>query len=321
MSAALNAGVYSLSNSSSDSQELKAKYKQMMDDITSPSKTTKQNARIVSRTKGKVTQLSEISRTPLKSSTATDVANNGNNREDCYCKTFASKDGTHSNVTSEESEQSITSSHIDSDHDIYKESSELHSPKYDMNDGITDNEQQRKTLQAARAIINYSPESLFLRRLKERSQALGAPGNLRTTLAKPSSVTSPKKSQYSSRGTGGTNPTRTTKRSPVKANLEKVSPLKFPPSARSSFGRGSRELIPDGNEHHTSKQAPYHSPRHTRAHKDKKRLKNRKRVCYRKHCHCRVQQNIQSRKRFPGDTKENAQEKPAEKVRLYIYRL
>jgi hypothetical protein len=297
---------------------LNAKYKQVMEDITSPAKRSKQNALIAPRPRGKEMQLCESCQSPLKSSTAVDITNSGKGCEDCYCKTFASKDGTHSGVTSQESEGSSSPSHIDSDHHIYKQSSELHSPKYNMNDRIADNEQQRRTLEVAHAIIDYSPESVFLRRLKERSQAVGdliAPANIKTTLTKPSSETPPKKSQYSGRSTIGTNPMKPTKPSPVKTNLEKFSPLKFPSSARSHFGHGSHGLISDGNEQHTTKQAPRHSPR--RAYKGEVRLKNnRKRVCYRKHCHCRAQQNLQSRKRFPSDTKENAQGKLAEKVSL-----
>ncbi|XP_021929722.1 uncharacterized protein LOC110834643 isoform X2 [Zootermopsis nevadensis] len=284
-----------------------------MEDITSPAKRSKQSTLIRPRHRGKVMQLCEC---PVKSSTTFDVKNSGKGSEECYCKTSAGKDGTHSSVTSQESEGSISPTHTDSDHHICKQSSELHSPKYNMNDGKKDNDQKRRTLESAHAIIDYSPQSIFLQRLKERFQAVGdlvAPANIRTTLAKPRSETSPKKSQYSG-STVQTNRMKPTKPSPDKTNLEKFTPLKFPPSARPHFSHGSHELISDGNKQSTTKQAT-RSPRH--AYKGEMRQKkNRKRVCFRKKCHCRVQQNIQSKKRSPSATKENAQANPAEKLEL-----
>lgn len=285
-----------------------------MEDITSPAKRSKQNTLTAPRPRGKEENHCERCQSPLKSPTAAGITNSGKGCENRYCKTFLSKAGTHLGVTSQESKGSSFPSHIDSDHHIYKESSELYSHKYNMNDRTASNEQQRRTLEAVNTLIDYSPESVFLRRLKERSQAAGgliAPANIRETSGKPSSETPPKKSQCAGKSTVGTNPMEPTKPSPVKTNLGKFSPL----SASSNFGHGRHGLISDGNEQPSTKQAVHHSPR--RAYKDEIRLKkNRKRGCYRKHCHCHVQKNTQSRKQISCNRKENTQEKAAEKVSL-----
>ena len=305
MAAAVNAALYSLSSSSSDVQELDTKYTKNMEDITSPSKRVKKNSPVVSRPKNKEMQLCECCQSPLKSFTTIDLTSNEKVCQDCYCEDTPGKDTTNSEVTSQDSDGSMPLSHTGSGHHKDKQPPELHSSKYSMNSGI-DNEQKRRTLEAIHTIIDYSPESVFLRRLKERSRAVGdliAPGKIRRTLTKPSSVTPPKKLQ--------TNPMKSTKQS-----QDKFSPLKSPHSVRHSFGHGNHELISNQNQHCTTEEPPHCSPRCT--YEDDLELKeNRKHVCHKKHCHCCVQRNIRSRKRVPTGTKEK-EAKLVDEVRFNV---
>jgi hypothetical protein len=304
VAASVNAALYSLSSSSSDLQELDTKYTQTMEDITSPSKRVKQNSPVVSRPISKETQLCESCQSSQKSFIMSDLTDNEKVCEDCYSEGFPGKDTTDSDVTSQDSDGSMRLSHTGSGHHKGQEPPELHSSKCSRNNGIIDNEQKRKTLEPLHTIINYSPKSVFLRRMKERSQTaddLIAPGKMRKTLAKPSSMTPPKKLQ--------TNPTKSTQQS-----QDKASPLKSPHSVRHSFGHGSHELISNENQC-TTEQPPHCSPRCT--YKEDLELKsNRKRVCNKQHCHYCVQQNIQFRKRFPTSTKENEEVKLIDEVRL-----
>jgi hypothetical protein len=159
---------------------------------------------------------------------------------------------------------------------------------------------------------------MFLKRMKERSQAIGdliAPENIKRTVAKPSSVTPPKKSLYSDKSTVETKPMKPTKGSPVKTNLKKSSPLKTPHSSRLSSDHGAQVLISGHNQQGTTKRSSCRGLRH--AYNDGLKLKkNRKRVCYRKNCHCRVKENIRSTENFPSVTREKAEAKPANEVRL-----
>ena len=304
VAASVNAALYSLSSSSSDLQELDTKYTQTMEDITSPSKRIKQNSPDVSRPISKETQLCEC-QSPQKSCITSDLTDNENVCEDCYCEGFPGKDTTDSDVTSQDSDGSMHLSRTGSGHHKGQEPPELHSSKCSRNNGVIDNEQRRKTLEPLRTIIDYSPKSLFLRRMKERSQTAGdliAPGKIRKTLTKPSSMIPPKKLQ--------TNPTKSTQ-----CSQDKASPLKSPHSVRHSFGHGSHELISNENQQCTTEQPPHCSPRCT--YKEDLELKNnRKHVCHKQHCHCCVQQNIQFSKRFPTSTKENEEAKLVDEVRL-----
>jgi len=310
----LNATVYDFSSNSSDTQEINAKYLQRKEDITSPARHSKQIAQTVSRLGSREIHFRKSSQSPHKSSTVTDVTNSRKGFEDSYSKRFAGKDRMHSHVTPQESEGSTSSPDTGSSHHKDKGASELHSAKYNVNNEIMDSEQHKRILNAAHKIINYSPRSVFLRRLKERSQALGDQITLRTS-SKPCSVTPPKKPLHSCKSTVRTNSMKSMKQNPSKTNLDKFSPLKSPCSARPTLGHGSHELISGGNQECTTEQSPCSSPRRT--YKDEMRLKkNGKRVCCKKHCYCHVQQNIQSRKKFPSDTKENAEEKLTKKVRL-----
>jgi len=305
VAAAVNAALYSLSSSSSDLQELDTKYTQNMEDITSPSKRVKQNSPVVSRPKSKEMQLCERCQSPQKSFITSDLTNNEKVCEDCYCEGIPDKDTTDSDVTSQDSDGYMHLSHTGSGHQKGQEPPELHSSKCSMNHGIIDNEQKRKTLEPLHTVIDYSPKSVFLQRLKERSQAAGdliVLGKIRKGLTKPSSVTPPKKLQ--------TNPTKSTHRS-----QDKTSPLKSPHSVRHSFGHGSHELICNENRQCTTEQHPHCSPRCTYE-DDSELKKNRKHVCHKKHCHCCVQQNIQFRKRFPTSTQENEEAKLVDEVRL-----
>ena len=305
VAAAVNAALYSLSSSSSDLQELDTKYAQNMEGITSPSKRIKQNSPVVSRPKSKEMQLCECCQRPQKSFITNDLINNERVCEDCYCEGTPGKDTTDSDVTSQDSDGSMRLSHAGSGHHKDQEPPELHSSKCSRNNGIIDNEQKRKTLEPLHTIIDYSPKSVFLRRLKERSQAAGdliAPGKIRKTLTKPSSMTPPKKLQ--------TNPTKSTQQS-----QDKSSSLKSPHSVRHRFGHGSHELISNENQQCTTEQPPHCSPRCT--HEDDLELKkNRKHICHNKYCHCCVQQNVHFRKRFPTSTKENEEAKLVDEVRL-----
>jgi hypothetical protein len=318
VAAAVNAATYTLSSSSSNSQELNVKCKQKVEDITSPAKRSKQNAPTGSRARSKEVLPCEICRYPLKSSTAVDVRNSGKDCEDCYCKKGAGRDRTNSDITSQESEGSMSPLHSGSNIHEHKDPVELHSAKYNRNNGITENKQQRRTLEAAHVIIDYSPESIFLQRLKERSQAVGdliTSENIKRTVAKPSSVTPPKKSLYSDKSTVGTKPMKPTKGSPVKTDLNKSSPLKTPHSSRLPSYHGGHGLISGHNQQGTTKRSPCRSLR--RAYNDGLKLKkNRKRVCYRKNCHCRVKENIRPTENFPSVMKEKAEGKLAKEVRL-----
>jgi len=305
VAAAVNAALYSLSSSSSDLQELDTKYTQNMEDITSPSKRIKQNSPGVSRPKSKEMQLCECCQSPQKSFITSDLTNNEKVCEECYNEGTPGKDTTDSDVTSQDGDGSIYLSHTGSGHHKGQELRELHSSKCSGNNGIIDNEQKGKTREPLLTIIDYSPKSIFLRRLKERSQAAGdliAPGMVRRTLTKPSSMTLPKKLQ--------TNPTKSTQRS-----KDKSSPLMSPPSVRHSFGHGSHELISDKNQQCATEQPPHCSPRYTYE-GDVELKKNRKHVCHMKHCQYCVQQNIQFRKRFPTSTKRNEEAKLVDEVRL-----
>ncbi|PNF26474.1 hypothetical protein B7P43_G14851 [Cryptotermes secundus] len=302
VAAAVNATAHTLSSSSSNSQELNVKYKQKVEDITSPAKRSKQNVQIESRARIKEVLPCECCKCHLKSSTAIDVRNSGKEYEDCYCKRDAGRDRTNSDISSQESEGSISALHIGSK--IHEEPVELHSVKYNMNTGITEN-QQRRTLEAAHVIIDYSPKSMFLKKLKERSQVVGdfiAPENIRTP-AKLSSVTPPKKSSYSDKSTVGTKLMKPTKVGSVKTNLKKSSPLKTPHSSRLPSDHDGHGLISDHNQQGTTKRSPCRSLR--RSCNDELRLrKNRKRVCYRKNCHCHVKEDIRSTENFPSIVKE-----------------
>ena len=305
VAAAVNAALYSLSSSSSDLQELDTKYTQNMEDITSPSKRIKQNSPVVSRPKSKEMQLCECCQSPQKSFITSDLTNNEKVCEDCYNEGTPGKDTTDSDVTSQDSDGSMFLSHTGSGHHKGQEPRELHSSKCSRNNGIIDNEQKRKTLEPMHTKIDYSPKSVFLQRLKERSQAVGdliAPGIRRRTLTKLSSVTLPKKLQ--------TNPTTSTQRS-----KDKSSPLKSPPSVRHSFGHSSHELISNENQQRSAEHLPHCSPRCTYE-GDVELKENRKHVCNKKHCHCCVQQNIQFRRRFPTSPKENEEAKLVDEVRL-----
>ena len=276
-----------------------------MEGTTSPSKRVKQNSPVVSRPKNKEMQLCECCQSPQKSFITSDLTNNEKVCEDCYCECIPGKDTTDSDVTSQDSDRSMHLSHTGSGHHKGQEPPELHSSKCTRNSGIIDNEQKRKTLEPLQTIIDYSPKSVFLRRLKERSQVAGdliAPGKIRKTLTKPSSVTPPKKLQ--------TNTTKSTQRS-----RDKSSPLRSPHSVRHSFGSGSHEMISNENQQCTTEEPPPCSPRCTYE-DDLELKKNRKHVCCKKHCHCCVQQNIQFRKRFPTSTKENKEAKLVDEVRL-----
>lgn len=275
-----------------------------MEDITSPSKRVKQNSPVVSRPKSKETQLCECCQSPRKSFITSDLTNNEKVCEDCYNEGIPVKDTTDSDVTSQDSDGSMRLSHTGSGHHKGQEPPELHSSKCSRNDGVIDKEQTRKSLESLHTIIDYSPKSVFLQRLKERSQTAGdliAPGMVRRTLTKPSCMTPPKKLQ--------TNPTKSTQRS-----KDKSSPLKSPPSVRHSFGHGSHEPISSENQQCATEQPPHCSPRCT-CEDDLELKKNRKHVCHKKHCHCCVQQNIRFRKRFPTSTKENEETKLVDEVR------
>ena len=301
VAAAVNAALYSLSSSSSDLKELDTKFTQNMEDITSPSKRVKQNSPVVSRPKSKEMQICECCQSQQKS----DLTNNEKVCEDCYCEGIPSKDTTDSDVTSQDSDGSTCLSHIGSGHHKLQEPAELHSLKCSRNNGIIDNEQKRRTLEPMHTVIDYSPKSVFLRRLKERFRAAGdviASGKIRRTSAKPRSMTPPKKLQ--------TNLTK-----PTQQSQDKFSPLKYPHSVRHSFGHGNHELISNENQQCTIEQSPYCSPRHTYE-DDLELKKNRKHVCHKKHCHCCVHQNIQFRKMFPTSTKEKEEAKLVDEVRL-----
>jgi hypothetical protein len=240
----------------------------------------------------------ECCQNPQKSFITSDVTNNENVCEDCYCEGIPGKYTTDSDVTSPDSDGSMRLSYTGSSHHKGQEPPERHSSKCSRNNDIIDNEQKKKPVEPLHTIIDYSPKSVFLRRLKERSQAAGdliAPGKIRKTLTKPSSMTPPKKLQ--------TNPTKSTQQ-----RQDKSSPLKSPHSVRRSFGHGSHELISSENQQCTTEHPPHCSPRCT--HDDLELKKNRK------HCHCCVQQNIQFRKRFPTSTKENEEAKLVDEVRL-----
>ena len=300
MAAAVNAALYSLSSSSSDVQEFDTKHVQNTEDITSPAKRIKQNSPVVSRPTNKEIHLCECCQSPLKSFTALDLTNKEKICDDCYGEVISGRDTTNSDVTSQDSEGAIPSSHTGSGDLKDEEPPELHSSKNYINSGIKDSEQHRRTPEA---IINYSPESVFLRRLKESSRAVGdlvAPGKIRRPLAKPSCVISPKKLQ--------TNPMKS-----AEPNRDKFSPLRSPHSVRHSFGHG-HELISNENQQCTTDHPPHHSPRHT--YNDELELKkNRKHVSNKEHCHCCVEQNVRSRKKFSTGTKEKAA-KLVGKVRL-----
>lgn len=271
------------------------KYKQKVEDITSPAKRSKQNVQLGSRPR-----IKERLPCDLKSSTAVDVKNSGKDCEDCYCKKVADTDSTNSDITLQESEGSMPPIHSGRNIHEDKEPVELHSVKSNRRNGITENEQQKSTLEAVCAIIDYSPVSIFLQRLKKRSQAVGvkvAPENIKRTLAQPSHVAPP------------------TKPSPVKTIRNKCSPLKAPHSSRSSSDNNGHGLITDQNQQSTAKKSP---PRSLRRAYDEglKRKKNRKRVCCRKNCHCRVQENVRSTENFPSVVKEKAEAKLVKEVRL-----
>jgi hypothetical protein len=305
VAAAVNAALYSLSSGSSDVQEHDTKYTKNVEDITSPSKRIKQNSPVVSRPQNNETQICECCQSPLKSFNTIDLTRNEKVCEDCHSEDIRGNDTTNSDVTSQDSDGSMPLSHTGSGRHKGKQPLELNSSKYITNRGITDNEQQRSTLEAVHTIIDYSPESVFLRRLKERSQATGdlnALGKIRRTLAKPSTMTPPKKLQ--------SNPIKYTKRS-----QDKFSPLKSPHSVRHSFGHGSHEPISNENQKRTTEQPRNCSPRRT--YEDDLELKeNRKHVCHKKYCQCHVQRNIQSRKTFPTSTKEKEEAKLGDEVRL-----
>jgi hypothetical protein len=297
VAAAVNARIYTLSSSSSDNHELNGKYKQKVEDITSPAKRSKQNAQVGSRPRSKEVLPCESCQCPLKATTEVDVRNSGKVCENC--KNDAGRDRTNSDVTSQESEGAMSPLHIGSNIHEDEEPTELHSAKYNRNSEIIENGQQKRTLEAAREIINYSPESVFLQRLKERSQALGdliALEDIKRTLAEPSSVTPP------------------VKRGPIKTNLDNCSPSKTLHSARPS-AHGGHRLTSDRNQQGTTKRSPQRSMRRT-CNDGLKLKKNRKRVCYRKNCHCRVQENIRSTENFPSGMKEKAEAKLAKEVRL-----
>jgi hypothetical protein len=312
VAAAVNAATYTLSSSSSNSQEFNVKCKQRVEDITSPANRSNQNAPNGSRARSKEVLACEICQYPLKSSIAVDVRHSGKDCEDCYCKKDVGRNRTNSDITSQESEGSVSPLHIGSNIHEHEDPVELHSAKYNRNNGITENKQPRRTLEAARVIIDYSPESMFLQRLKERSKAVGdliAPENKKRT------VTPPKKSLYSDKSTVGTKPMKPTKGSPVKTNLNKSSPLKTPHSSRMPSYHGGHGLISGHNQKGTTKRSPCCSLRCV--YNDGLKLKkNRKRVCYRKNCHCRVKENIRSTENFPSVMKEKAEGRLEKEVRL-----
>jgi hypothetical protein len=246
-------------------------------------------------------QICECCHSPQKSVITTDLVNDEKVCDDSCSEGIPGKDTTDSDVTSQDSDRSMRLSCTGKD----QESPELHSSKCSRNSGIIDNEQKRKTLDQLHTVIDYSPKSVFLRRLKERSQAAGdfiVPGKLRRTLAKPSSMTPPKKLQ--------TNPIICTQRSQDKFNR-----IKSPHSVRHSYVHGSHELTSDENEQSISEQPPHCIPRRT-CEDDLELKKNMKHVCHKKHCHCCVQQNIQFRKMFPTSTREKEEAKVVDEVRL-----
>jgi hypothetical protein len=313
VAAAVNAKIHTLSSSSSNNQEPNVKYKQKREDVTSPAKRSKQNAQLGSRPRSKEELPCEGCKRDLKSSTAVDVRNTRKDCKGCYCKKDADTD-----TTSQESEGSMLPIHFGNDMHWDKEPIELYSVKSNRKNGITENEQLRSTLEIARAIIDYSPVSVFLQRLKEKSQAIGnkvASENIKRTLAKPSHVAPRMNSLYSDKSTAGTKTMKPTKQSPVKTIQNKCSPLKTPHSSRSSSDHGGHLLITDQNQQSSTKKSPRRSLRY--AYDDGlKRKKNMKRVCYRKNCHCRVQGNVRSTENFPSVVKEKAEAKLEKEVRL-----
>jgi hypothetical protein len=294
----MNAKTWTLSSSSSNSQESNVKCKHKVEDITSPAKRSKQSTRIGAETRSKEELPCEDSKRHLKSSTAVDVKNNEKVCGKCYCKNAADTDTTNN-------------SHED------KEPVQLHSAKSNRKNGTTENKQQRSVLETARAIIDYSPESVFLKRLKERFQAVGdivSPENTKRTMTNLSHMAPSKSSLYSDKSTVGTKPMTPTKLSPVKTNRKKCSPLKNPHSSGSSSDHGGHGVINDQNLQGIAKRSPRRSLR--RAYDaGLKRKKNKKRVCYRKNCHCRGQENIKSTEDFPSVMKEKAKVKLSKEVR------
>jgi hypothetical protein len=276
-----------------------------VEDITSPSKRVKQNSPVVSRPKSKELCICECCQSPQKSEFTIDVTNDEKVCDDSSCEDTPVKDTSDSDVTPQDIDGSMRLSRTGSGHHTDQESPERHSSKCSRNSGIIDNEQKRNTLDQLHTVIDYSPKSVFLRRLKERSQAAGdfiVSGKLRRTFAKPSSMTPPKKLQ--------TNPIKCTQRS-----QDKFSPMKSPHSVRHSFGVGSHELTSNEKQQSITEQPPHRSPRRT--YEDDLELKKKmKHVYHKKHSPCSVQQNIQFRKMFPTSTREKEEAKVIDEVRL-----
>jgi hypothetical protein len=301
----VNAALYSLSSSSSDLQELDAGCTQNVEDITSPLKRVKQNSSVVSKPKSKELCICERYQSPRKSEFTTDLTNDEKVNDDSSCEGIPGKDTSDSDVTPQDTDGSVRLSRTGSGHHTDQESPERYSSKCNRNSGIIDNEQKRNTLDQLHTVIDYSPTSVFLRKLKERSQAAGdfiVPGKLRRTLAKPSSMTPPKKLQ--------TNPIKSTLRS-----QDKFSPIRSLHSVRHSFGDGSHELTSNEKQQSITEQPPHRSPRRTYE-DDLELKKNMKHVYRKKHSPCCVQQNIQFRKMFPTSTREKEAAKVIDEVRL-----
>ncbi|XP_069683448.1 uncharacterized protein [Periplaneta americana] len=285
VSAALSADIYNCSDSSLDNHDISDDYKQKLEDITSPAKRTRHNAKVLSKPKRKHNKLNKGSQNSFKSSTAIDVTEHAKDCTCCYCKTSKGLHGILSGITSQEEEDETRPDTED------KETEESHSlpQTFSDSDKSTDSERQRKTLAAAHAIINYSPESIFLRRLKQRSQAVGdliAPGNIRPLTASPS-----KKSPPSTRRIPNTATYRVPRSSPTQGE-----------------DRPFHSARPDMVQQTSTKRE---HPRRSQTKKVKKKS-DRKRACYKKHCYCRVLKN-KSKKELFREEKENVDSRATQK--------
>ena len=292
---------------------------------TSPSKRTRENVLIVSnpRTKKSPKQYKKI-RSPNKPSVIVNLARSSSKCPKCnYRKVCASENSGN--------EDSSTSSVTCICNCKKHRSPRKYSVERDENICVS-----KKTLEAAQTMLNYSPESVFLRRLKKKSQMVSnllSPGNMRKSDALPSYAKSAKNiserkgkissEESSPRDNLGVSdgkvragskaksplrnlPHRVTIKSPVRDLPSKaLRPNQAKSAVKDCFTKSPqrdkyRKLV-------TAKSSQFGDVGESSVTTENRGgRKNKKRVCYRKNCYCRVQQRrLKPKRKIDEDVKEN----------------
>ncbi|KAJ9580233.1 hypothetical protein L9F63_004106 [Diploptera punctata] len=258
--------------------------------VTSPAKRTRHNVLIVSNPRSKS---SPKSHSELKSSTIINVSKKcQRSKRTCVCGKFR-----YENETSLKEEESSSSSPS-----FVCNCSKIKMPTkhFDVKNGKVHLE--KRTLESAKSMLNYSPESVFLKKLKKRSQTsenLLSPGNIRKS---PKALTTYAKSMEA---LPDELPVPIIKSQKVKVSPKMSSPVKYAHFDKTDV---DAKVTADISSGPLMAKSPVHSE-HSPMTETRNTRKSRKRICYKKNCYCRVsQKKPKPRKKVVEDRKENFSE-------------